>query len=121
MRFVHRKYQCYVVGEGSFVGRCGDLPTPVDGDDEDLGMKRSRSLFSLTSAPNVLQVAVDLEPSEHEAATSSSSTKPSDQRLPDDSISLPKYQKAVSGDEVVCEDGELYTATIIFRISAFHD
>ena len=111
MRFVHRTRQCYVVGEGSFVGECGDLSmaTLMKGDDEDSG---GMSVFSLTSPPSELRVAVDLEPSHHEpTSTSSSSTEPSDEgsqyghrSLSGDGISP---FKAVSGGEVVCEDGEL--------------
>ena len=113
MRFVHKTRQCYVIGEGSFVGECGDLSmaTLMEGDHEDSG---GMSVFSLTSPPSELRVTVDLEPSNHEpTSTSSSSTEPSQygqgsqyghRSLSGDGISP---FKAVSGGEVVCEDGEL--------------
>lgn len=123
MNFFHSKHQCYIVGEGSFIGHCGNIPDVAESGDEDPGVtssiKKSKSLFSLTSlSDHQLQVTADVEPTEDERA---SSIKPSlrlKQELKteqtsasfDDgtstSLSPPKYQKLLTGDEVVSEDGK---------------
>ncbi len=125
MRFFHHKHQCYIVGEGSSVGHCGQFPGTVEEDNEDSGatasIPRTRSLFSMTSLnSHQLQVTVDVEPTGDDVAASTSATKPSlssDQGIQDGQTSLldkgssavflPKYQKMLDGDGVVCEDGKL--------------
>ncbi len=118
MKFFHHKYQCYVVGEGSFVGHCGNLLTLAEDEEAESDALGKKSLTS----PNEVQVTVDVEPSKEEEATSRSAAKPSlssDQgsqsgqasSFDDDGSSIvshPKTPVPPVGDEVVCEDGELW-------------
>lgn len=119
MRFFHHKHQCYIVGEGSFVGKCGNISDLVDVHGGDTGVTASMlesspmrgSSLSIMS-PHEIEVTVDVETidSEAEVATSLSPAKPSlgpqsgqISSFHDDST-LPKIP---AGDEVVYEDGEL--------------
>lgn len=125
MRFFHRKYQCYIVGEGSLVGQRGSISDLLESDNgRDSGVTssitKSRSVFSLTS-PNEYQVKVDIETAEDEARPSSNTDKKSS--LSSDAgsrsgkgcsfddgasdVSLPpKCFKVPNDNSVVFEDGK---------------
>ena len=120
MRFFHHKEQCYVVGEGSFVGHCGHLPHVAEDiivDSAESGsLPRTQSITSLGS--HEIRVQADVEPTQEDVvSTSAGAVNPSlspahtetqkrslqpggDSRVNLISVSI--------GDNVVSEDGELY-------------
>ena len=66
MRFYHRKHQCYIVGEGSFIGRYGFLHDISDREKDSMAesiqsstMSRRRSTIPMT--PKKLKVKADME------------------------------------------------------------
>ncbi len=48
MRLYHRKHQCYLVGEGSFVGPYGDLPDVTISDETGKGNGIAESILDIT-------------------------------------------------------------------------
>lgn len=125
MQFINRKHQCHVVGEGSFVGNAGKLSTLQEDEEDDSGvlgtMKKSRSVFSLTSSTE-FEVTVDVEPiiDTHSSLESTRMSSIPDrgkqcELIPsfDDTSSAmypPKSMKGPVGDEVISEDGMLQTS-----------
>lgn len=70
VRFYHRKHQCYIVGEGSFVGRYGYLPDTSDSNDDSmaasleistLNRRRSSAVPSTTASLSQFEVKADIE------------------------------------------------------------
>lgn len=69
VRFYHRKHQCYIVGEGSFVGRYGDLPETNDVNDDSVAAsfeistmsRRKSNVLSSTSSQMQYDVKADIE------------------------------------------------------------
>ena len=74
VRFFHRKHECYIIGEGSFVGRYGKLPDLSEDDDSGheiaesiqistLRRRSSVGIYSPTSKSSLqLEVKAQMEP-----------------------------------------------------------
>ena len=71
MRFFHHKHQCYIEGEGSFVGHHGKLENLAENDKEGVkGIAASieRSILTINKSmsqsrlPQMIKVEVDMEP-----------------------------------------------------------
>lgn len=118
VRFYYHKHQCYLVGEGSFIGNRGKLSVTADGGDKDLvvtpSLQRDKSV---TSPNNKIQVIADVEPTQGATCTQVAA-KPSLSFKPDfesghtssldDDISVASIpQRLMTEEEVVTEDGKL--------------
>ena len=121
MQFTNRKHQCYIVGEGSFVGNAGQLSTLVEDEKDDFGalgsMKKSRSVFSLSPSTE-LQVTVEVEPTVNTDPYLASTTRLTSSASKEKKFSFEDARSAVRpsksprrvvGDEVISEDGMLQT------------
>ncbi len=74
VRFFHRKHQCYITAEGSFVGHHGLLPESCDGNDSAIATslmestlrRRSANVSPSPSSSHRVEVKADVEPSTEE-------------------------------------------------------
>ena len=118
MRFYYHKHQCYVVGEGSFIGNCGDLTGLTDAVEENLdaqSVPRSISPSSVTPLnDNQFLVTAEVEQTQG-AAFIEDDVKPPLSLNPDiesgptssldDDSRVVKSKHIRTEDEVVIKDG----------------